>query len=78
MEGQGQEAGDAELLGGVMGYKMQSGNKDSIQKIAESEEAKLYIAYSEAKKEAKCRARKAKNEEWLRLGKEMERDDKGM
>ena len=42
----------------------------------QSEEAKL--AYHEAKKEAKCRVRKAKNEEWIRLGKEMERDANGM
>ena len=35
----------------------------------QSEEAKL--TYHEAKKEAKCRVRKAKNEEWIRQGKEM-------
>ena len=39
----------------------------------QSEEA-AKLAYHEAKKEAKCRVRKAKNEEWIRLGKEMERD----
>ena len=42
----------------------------------QTEEAKL--AYNEAKKETKCRVRKAKNEEWIRLGKEMEREAKGM
>ena len=41
-----------------------------------SEEAKA--AYNEAKKKAKMRVRKAKNEEWTRLGEEMEKDAKGM
>ena len=40
------------------------------------EEAKL--AYNQVTKEAKCRVRKAKNEAWIRLGKEMEREAKGM
>ena len=41
-----------------------------------SKEARL--AYNEAKKEAKGRVRKVKNEEWIRLGEEMEKDAKGM
>lgn len=41
-----------------------------------SEEAKL--AYNEAKKEAKSRVKKAKNDEWIRLGEQMEKDAKGM
>ena len=41
-----------------------------------SEEARL--AYIEAKKEAKVKVRKAKNEEWIRLREEMEKDAKGM
>ena len=67
--------GDAEQLGGVRRYKMQLGQKDSMLNH-QTEEAKL--AYNEVKKEAKCRVRKAKNEEWIRLGKEMEREAKGM
>ena len=41
-----------------------------------SEEAK--IVYNEAKREARSRVRKAKNDEWIRLGEEMEKDAKGM
>ena len=41
-----------------------------------SDEAKL--AYSVAKKEAKSRVKKAKNDEWIRLGEEMARDARGM
>ena len=41
-----------------------------------SEEARL--AYNEATKEAKVRVRKAQNEEWIRLGEEMEKHAKGM
>ena len=42
----------------------------------QAKEAKL--AYNEAKKEAKYRVRKAKNEKWIRLGKEMEKEARGM
>ena len=41
-----------------------------------TKEAKL--AYNEAKKEAKSRVRKAKNEEWIRLGKEVEKEARGI
>lgn len=34
------------------------------------------LAYKEPKKEAKSSVRRAKNEEWIRLGEEMERDSK--
>ena len=69
-----EEMGDTELHDGVRIYKMKLGLKRLLNQG--SEEARL--AYKEAKMEAKSKVRKALNDEWIRLVKEMAKDAKWM
>ena len=42
--------------------------KIAYKRLLSQQTKETKLAYNEAKKEAKCRVRKAKNEEWIRLG----------